>query len=117
MMYAWTRSSGRPDPLARWVTLALAAVLTFWAAPSAIAHEETGGGPTKALEINDMFKIKRVGNPEVSPDGEWVAYTVSTSSLEPGESGTQIWMVPAAGTAMDTDWFERVPQLVELDPA
>jgi dipeptidyl aminopeptidase/acylaminoacyl peptidase len=55
-----------------------------------------------------MFEIKRVGGPQVSPDGEWVAYTVSTSSLEPGESGTQIWMVPSAGgepIAMTTEGY------------
>ena len=60
---------------------------------------QTGGAheARPALQIEDMFKIKRVGAPAVSPDGQWVAYTVSTSSLEPGESGTRIWMVPAAG--------------------
>ena len=36
----------------------------------------------RALEVDDLFAIKRVGNPQVSPDGKWVAYTVGTTSLE-----------------------------------
>ena len=63
--------------------------------PSSPRKDQTRSG--RSLQIDDMFKIKRVGAPQVSPDGEWVAYTVSTSSLEPGESGTRIWMVPSAG--------------------
>jgi len=61
------------------------------------AQETVGAGERRPLEIQDMVRIKRVGAPVVSPDGEWVAYTVSTSSLEPGESGTRIWMVASAG--------------------
>ncbi|MGW8265302.1 MAG: prolyl oligopeptidase family serine peptidase [Longimicrobiales bacterium] len=44
-----------------------------------------------------MFQIKRVGSPVVSPDGQWVAYTVSTPS-SPSKSGdTRIWMVSTSG--------------------
>jgi dipeptidyl aminopeptidase/acylaminoacyl peptidase len=52
---------------------------------------------TRPLEINDQFAIKRVGSPEISPDGEWVAYTVSTTNLEKEQTKTQIWMVSTAG--------------------
>lgn len=96
MMASWKGNWGGRVSLARWGFLALAPVLTLCTA-SSLLGQEAEGGSGKALEIDDMFKIKRVGNPEVSPDGEWVAYTVSTSSLDPEESGTQIWMVPAGG--------------------
>ncbi len=52
---------------------------------------------TRPMAIEDQFAIKRVGSPEVSPDGEWVAYTVSTTNLEKDESATQIWMVSTRG--------------------
>ena len=55
------------------------------------------GQDGRPLEVQDMVAIKRVGNPVVSPDGRWVAYTVGTSSLEAGESGTRIWMVSTSG--------------------
>jgi dipeptidyl aminopeptidase/acylaminoacyl peptidase len=53
--------------------------------------------PTRPLEIEDLFTIKSVGSAEISPDGEWVAYTVSTTNLAKEESKTQIWMVSSAG--------------------
>ena len=83
---------GRLPPLrAPW---ALALLLFLNPLFPLLAQEGSGGQQAHPLQIDDMFKIKRVGSPQVSPDGEWVAYTVSTSSLGPGESGTQIWMVP-----------------------
>ncbi|MFT4605798.1 MAG: Tol biopolymer transport system component, partial [Rhodothermales bacterium] len=51
----------------------------------------------RPLEIDDMFAIKSVGSPVVSPDGQWIAYTVSETSLEDEDSETQIWMIPSAG--------------------
>jgi dipeptidyl aminopeptidase/acylaminoacyl peptidase len=44
-----------------------------------------------------MFQIKRVGSPAVSPDGGWVAFTVSTPSTPTKSGSTQIWMVAADG--------------------
>jgi len=63
----------------------------------ALAQEGSSSPQTRALEIQDLVRIKRVGAPLVSPDGEWVAYTVTTRSLTPDESGTRIWMVPTDG--------------------
>ncbi len=51
----------------------------------------------RGVEIDDYFALKSVGSPRVSPDGQWVAYTVSQRSLEKDSSETRIWMVPIAG--------------------
>ncbi len=51
----------------------------------------------RPLEIKDQFNIKRVGSAQISHDGEWVAYTVSTTNLEKERSRTQIWMVSTSG--------------------
>jgi len=53
----------------------------------------------RPMTIEDQYAIQRVGNPEISPDGEWIAYTVSTTDLEEDESNTQIWMVSTSGGA------------------
>ena len=53
-------------------------------------------GP-RNITVDDFFKLKRVGDPRVSPDGKWVAYTVSSSDLKKDKSETQVWMIPAAG--------------------
>ncbi|UCG89447.1 MAG: S9 family peptidase [Gemmatimonadota bacterium] len=51
----------------------------------------------RALAIDDLFAIKRVGDPQISPDGMWVAYTVSTTNLEEEETETRIWMISSRG--------------------
>jgi dipeptidyl aminopeptidase/acylaminoacyl peptidase len=53
----------------------------------------------RALEIDDLFAVKRVGSPQVSPDGDWVAYMVSRTILEDEKSETRIWMIPTEGGA------------------
>ncbi len=49
------------------------------------------------LTVDDLFQIKDVGDPQVSPDGKWVAYTVTATLFKEEKSETQIWMVPFAG--------------------
>jgi Tol biopolymer transport system component len=51
----------------------------------------------RPLVIDDLFKIKRVGSPEISPDNKWVAYTVSSTDLEKDKSENRIWMVSTDG--------------------
>jgi dipeptidyl aminopeptidase/acylaminoacyl peptidase len=52
---------------------------------------------TRTLTVDDLFAIQRVQDPQLSPDGEWVAYTITTTSLEDERSETRIWMIPTAG--------------------
>jgi dipeptidyl aminopeptidase/acylaminoacyl peptidase len=49
------------------------------------------------LQVDDLFRIKTVGDPQVSADGRWVAYTVATASLKEDKSETQVWMAPTDG--------------------
>ena len=42
---------------------------------------------------DDLVKMVRVGAPVVSPDGEWVAYTVSRVDAKEDKNGSQLWMV------------------------
>ncbi len=58
----------------------------------------TAAGQTRRpLTVDDMFEIQRVGDPQISPDGKWVAFTVTTTSLEDEKSETRIWMIPVNG--------------------
>lgn len=75
--------------------------------PTSSAGQEAAEPSAKPLEIADMFQLKGVGNPVVSPEGEWVAYTVSTPSSPSKRGGTQIWMVSASGTG------EPIPMTAE----
>ena len=52
---------------------------------------------TRPLTVTDYFKIGEVDDPQISPDGAWVAYTVTISDLEADEPKSRIWMAPTAG--------------------
>ena len=60
-----------------------------------LAAEETG--ERRPVQIDDYFTLKWVGSPVVSPDGRWVAYTVSSQDLEKDSRGTRVWMAPVVG--------------------
>ncbi len=58
----------------------------------------SASGQTKRLlEVDDIFNVKSVGSPRISPDGAWVAYTVSAMNKEDDNSDTDIYMSPYAG--------------------
>ena len=76
----------RPTPLGLPAALGLLALTLVAAGPA-----------PRALTVDDMFRVQRVGGPQVSPDGQWIAYTVSHTSLGDEKGYTRIWRVPAAG--------------------
>ena len=55
------------------------------------------GDDRRLITPEDFFKIKNVADPVISPDGEWVAYTVRETSLEDDAAETRIWMVSTGG--------------------
>ena len=46
----------------------------------------------RLLKIEDMHSFHNVGDPQLSPDGAWVAYTVSSVDTAADKSDTDIWM-------------------------
>jgi hypothetical protein len=59
------------------------------AAPSSPAAP---AGP-RAIALDDLVRFHDVAGPAVSPDGEWVAYTVSTIEPTADKRITDLWMV------------------------
>jgi len=47
--------------------------------------------------FEDMMKLKRVGDPQVSPDGKWVIFSVVDVNLDANTKTPHIWIVPTAG--------------------
>src|SRR5271155_2597474 len=47
--------------------------------------------------FEDMMKLKRVGDPQVSPDGKWVIFSVVDVDLDTNTKTPHIWIVPTAG--------------------
>jgi len=47
----------------------------------------------RALRPTDIYLLKNVGDPQSSPDGKWVAYTLSSIDTSKDRSNSDIWMV------------------------
>src|SRR6185295_4762134 len=65
-------------------------VLFALAAPLAAAEP-------RPLKVDDVFSLKTVGDPRVSPDGQWVAYTVRTLDAKEDAANTDVYMAPFTG--------------------
>jgi dipeptidyl aminopeptidase/acylaminoacyl peptidase len=51
----------------------------------------------RPITVDDLFQIREVSDPQVSPDGQSVAYTVKTLLLKEDKSEERIWSVPTNG--------------------
>ena len=49
------------------------------------------------MEPQDLYSIQRVSDPQVSPDGRLVAFTVTLTDLEQNETDSDLWLVAIAG--------------------
>jgi dipeptidyl aminopeptidase/acylaminoacyl peptidase len=48
----------------------------------------------RPFDASAMMELKRVGDPQISPDGKWVAFTVQTVDVASNKKPSQIWIVP-----------------------
>jgi dipeptidyl aminopeptidase/acylaminoacyl peptidase len=49
--------------------------------------------PKRAIGLDDIYRLQDVNNPRCSPDGKWVAYTVTTIDRDGDKRRGSIWMV------------------------
>ena len=62
-------------------------------APSAAAQ-----APEKrAITFHDLISMHRLSDPQISPDGKWIAYGVATPDYGANHLVKNIWIVPVAG--------------------
>ena len=52
--------------------------------------------------FEDMMKLKRVGDPQVSPDGRWVIFSVVDIDLEANTKTPHVWIVPLGAQGPST---------------
>jgi len=55
--------------------------------------------PKHGMTLDDAAKLVRVGAPELSPDGKWIAYTVSRIDVGEDKNISDLWMVSWDGSA------------------
>jgi dipeptidyl aminopeptidase/acylaminoacyl peptidase len=55
------------------------------------------GQTFRPFTINDLLKVRRVGDPQLSPDGRTVAFTVTDMDKNANRGVPQIYLMPATG--------------------
>ena len=65
----------------RWLVLLTAATLAAQSPPK------------RLLQIQDFAALREVTDPQTSPDGKWIAYTLTSLDLEADKEDSDIWMV------------------------
>ena len=63
-------------------------------APTAVAHST----PPRPFSLDDVVRVRDVREPQISPDGAWVAYTVSTADTAEDRNKSAVWMASWDGT-------------------
>ncbi len=53
----------------------------------------------RSLAIEDFYRLRTVGAPMMSPDGRWVAYTVSTRTESTNGTDSEVWVLPTDRSA------------------
>ena len=82
-------------------TLRRAAAIVPFAAAISFALTAVAGAASTAkrpFRTDDIFRMEAVSDPRVSPDGQWVAYSVTTSDRAADEVQSSIWLVSWDGT-------------------
>ncbi|MGB7439296.1 MAG: S9 family peptidase [Candidatus Acidiferrum sp.] len=51
----------------------------------------------RPVGVDDLFGVREVHDAQISSDGQWIAYTVDSTSLKEDKGQERIWMIPAAG--------------------
>jgi dipeptidyl aminopeptidase/acylaminoacyl peptidase len=52
----------------------------------------------RPITADDVFRVQTLSEPQVSPDGQWVAYVVTVNERDPDEQRSAIWMVSWDGS-------------------
>ncbi len=51
----------------------------------------------RPFDVNALMELKRIGDPQISPDGNLVSFTVQSVDVAANKKPQQIWTVPIAG--------------------
>jgi dipeptidyl aminopeptidase/acylaminoacyl peptidase len=65
----------------------------------ALALVSVAAQDTRRFTIDDLLKVRRVGDPQISPKGDLVAYTITEINKDANHGVTQIYVVPLGGGA------------------
>jgi len=64
----------------------------------ALANSLAAQTARRPMKLDDLTRFRNVSDPQISPDGQWVAYTVSTTDTKDDKSSSHIWMLNIDGS-------------------
>ncbi len=63
----------------------------------ALATVRAGAQTRRPMTFDDLMKVVRVSDPQISPDGRWVAFVAGNVDVVANHTVNHLWLVPAAG--------------------
>lgn len=51
-----------------------------------------------AFTAEDLVRLRRLSDPQVSPDGRWAAFTLRETDMEANRGRTDVWLLAACRT-------------------
>ena len=71
------------------------------ALPVCSAQSGQSAQPKRPMTFEDLMQMKRLGDTAVSPDGKWLAYSVTTVDLAQNTKTAELWLQAIAGGGPD----------------
>ena len=85
--------------LQRMIGLGAVAAFGLSAAMCAGQSANAAGAAKRPMTFADLMAMKRVSDPQISPSGKWVLFSVMEVNLEKNTKITNLWVVPIDGGA------------------
>ena len=86
----------------RFIPILLAAALTVSACAQApIERHAPAATAKRPMTFEDLEAMKRVSDPQISPSGKWVMFSVMDVDLARNAKTNHLWIVPADGSSKE----------------
>ncbi len=63
-----------------------------------LGDSRAASSDTHPFSIHDMLAMDRISDPQVSPDGRWIVFTLRKTDLEADKGRTDLWLIDTDGT-------------------
>jgi dipeptidyl aminopeptidase/acylaminoacyl peptidase len=81
--------------------LATSFLIAALAITSLSAQQPANSTQKRPMTFADLMAMKRVSDPQISPSGKWVLFSVTDVSLEKNTKTNHLWAVPLDGSAKE----------------
>jgi dipeptidyl aminopeptidase/acylaminoacyl peptidase len=72
-------------------------ILSAFICTLALAAASAAQTAHRPMTVDDLLRVRRVGDPQLSPDGKWIAYSVAVPDVAANRSRTQVYLISVEG--------------------